>query len=171
MVFPAGSLAAQEHLGIGSTLPSHPVLPTQLFEAIFEFLLFAFMVIFRRKFKYSNAEIYLISYGIFRFILEFWRGDDRGSTGLFFSPSQILSIVLVITGVLIILFKRKVIFKKLYAKLDLWREQVATGYYNKPESPNAVYLNDLDSLYNLYKKGAITEEEYLEKKDNLLNKL
>ena len=51
-------------------------------------------------------------------------------------------------------------FKKLYAKTELWREQVANGVFNKTESPNAVYLQDLDGLFTLYQKGAITKEEY-----------
>ncbi|MBO5712746.1 MAG: prolipoprotein diacylglyceryl transferase [Clostridia bacterium] len=171
VVFPAGSLAAHAHHGNLSTEPSWPVYPTQLYEAVFEFLLFAFMVVFKRKFKCSNAEIYLIAYGTFRFGLEFLRGDDRGSTGLLLSPSQILSVLLVVTGVLIILFKRKVIFKNLNDKLALWREQVATGYLYKVESQSTVYLNDLDKLFTLYKKGAITEEEYLAKKNDILTKL
>ena len=114
VVFPVGSLAYDKYPNTLTHDGSFPVLPTQLFEAIFEFLLFGFMILTKRKFKYNGAEIYLIVYGAFRFILEFWRGDDRGATGLTLSPSQFLSIVLIITGVLIILFKKKVIFKKLY---------------------------------------------------------
>ena len=171
VVFPVGSLAYETYPNTITHDGSFPVLPTQLFEAVFEFLLYAFMLIFRRKFKFNNAEIYLIAYGVFRFGLEFLRGDDRGATGLLLSPSQILSILLVITGVLIILFNRKLIFKKLYLKTELWREQVANGVFNKTESPNAVYLQDLDGLFTLYQKGAITKEEYETKKKEILEKL
>ena len=71
VVYPTGSLAAKQYPNTLTGIGSFPVLPTQLFEAVFEILLFLFMTIFRKKFKYNNAEIYLIAYGIFRFFLEF----------------------------------------------------------------------------------------------------
>ena len=54
--------------------PNHNVLPTQLFEAIFLFILFI-ILFFMKKNQFIT---YLFSYGIFRFILEFFRGDNRG---------------------------------------------------------------------------------------------
>ena len=132
------------------------------------------MMIFRKKFKYNNAEIYLISYGIFRFMLEFLRGDSRGATCFYISPSQFLSIILIITGVLIILFKKRLVFTSLYDKLSLWREQVKNGVYNAPtnvESKNAEIYKEIELLHGLYQKGIITEEEYQTKKAELLNKI
>ena len=46
--------------------------------------------------------VYLIAYGIFRFILEFWRADDRGALIGSISPSQFWSILMVVLGVAII---------------------------------------------------------------------
>ncbi|MCR5185470.1 MAG: prolipoprotein diacylglyceryl transferase [Bacilli bacterium] len=86
---------------------SEKVLPTQLFEAIFELLLFVVMVIMYQKWKKNYLTIYLIAYGVFRFNLEFFRGDDRGMTGIFLSPSQLMSIIIIITGILLIVFKDK----------------------------------------------------------------
>ena len=42
-------------------------------------------------------ELYMLAYGVFRFIIEFFRDDDRGTliSGVF-SPSQIISVLLVI---------------------------------------------------------------------------
>lgn len=88
---------------------SEKVLPTQLFEAIFEFLLGILMIVFNKKIKGQHLTIYLLSYGVFRFILEFYRGDDRGSIKMGISPSQLLDIVIVIIGVILLIryFKTK----------------------------------------------------------------
>ncbi|WP_204701532.1 prolipoprotein diacylglyceryl transferase family protein [Halanaerobacter jeridensis] len=52
--------------------------------------------------------IYLISYSIFRFIIENFRGDNRGVVIkiLNLSPSQVVSIFLLILGVLIFIRAR-----------------------------------------------------------------
>ena len=84
------------------------VYPTQLFEAGFLFILFVVLFFFVRK---NQLRVYLISYGIFRFILEFFRGDSRGATifGVM-SPSQLISVIMVIVGVLLIFFEDKLIY-------------------------------------------------------------
>ncbi|MDE7214453.1 MAG: prolipoprotein diacylglyceryl transferase, partial [Clostridia bacterium] len=47
-----------------------------------------------------NFGVYAIAYGIWRFIIEFFRDDDRGGVvGAALTPSQILSIVMVVLGV------------------------------------------------------------------------
>ena len=50
--------------------------------------------------------IYLISYGVFRFLIEFIRGDERGGTILSMSPAQFISIAVVMIGIILI-FKIK----------------------------------------------------------------
>jgi phosphatidylglycerol:prolipoprotein diacylglycerol transferase len=94
--FPIGSIPFA-HFG---ELKLHAV---QLYEASFLFLLF-FLII--KLFNYYNRlPIYLIAYGIFRFFIEFLRGDDRGN--LFsikvLSPSQIISLMLILLGILLII--------------------------------------------------------------------
>jgi phosphatidylglycerol:prolipoprotein diacylglycerol transferase len=76
------------------------VVPTQLFEALFLFALFAvcFYLVMKKDFKY-NFTVYLICYGIWRFIIEFFRADNRGSFVEGVSPSQFWSIVMVVAGV------------------------------------------------------------------------
>lgn len=76
---------------------NHKVLPTQLFEAIFLFVLF-FVLFFIKK---NQFKIYLVSYGTYRFILEFFRGDDRGSLFGTLSPSQFICIIMVIGGIIL----------------------------------------------------------------------
>lgn len=77
------------------------VLPTQLFESIFDLILFTVMAVFRKKIKYHNFEIYFMAYGTFRFFIEFLRGDDRGATNSILSPAQLLSIAIIVAGIII----------------------------------------------------------------------
>lgn len=77
------------------------VLPTQLFEMSFLILLAVAMCILYFKFRlYYNFGVYAIAYGVWRFIIEFYRGDVRGEfIGNALSPSQIWSIVMVAVGI------------------------------------------------------------------------
>jgi phosphatidylglycerol:prolipoprotein diacylglycerol transferase len=88
---------------------NHNVFPTQLYEAIFLIILAS--ILFLLAYKYKNKYtfvIYLTSYGIFRFLIEFIRGDDRGAFFLSLSPSQVFSIISIIIGITIgIYFKLK----------------------------------------------------------------
>lgn len=166
VVFPEGSLAALQYPAENGA--SLPVFPTQLFEAVFELVLFAVMVAGYKKFKKYNVEIYLIAYGIFRFLIEFLRGDDRGSTGFFLSPAQFICILILIAAVLLILFRRGIIFKKLYAKCAVWKEEAKSASTHKK---GEVSLDTLKELHEMMEKGIITEEEYNEKKKDILNRL
>lgn len=87
---------------LGVTFPGHssPVHPTQLYEAAFLFILFgvcAYLVM-KKNFRY-NMCIYLAAYGVFRFCLEFVRGDHRGEFLFGITPSQFWSIVMVFASV------------------------------------------------------------------------
>lgn len=74
--------------------------PTQLFEMSFLFLLAGVMAFLYFKYKFNyNFGVYAISYGIWRFILEFFRDDDRGALILGLQPSQFWSIFMVLAGV------------------------------------------------------------------------
>ena len=88
-------------------------IPTQLIEAIYLFLLFTLLqyILIKRNNRKTPA-IYMIMYGIFRFFIEFLRDDNRGSLGSsILSPSQLISIVLVVAGtILLVLYYTK--FKK-----------------------------------------------------------
>lgn len=70
----------------------HKVLPTQLFEAAGLFVL-ALVLHFVKRRKFA---IYSVAYPIFRFCLEFLRGDNRGDYLGFLSPSQLISIILLV---------------------------------------------------------------------------
>ncbi|MBR2337037.1 MAG: prolipoprotein diacylglyceryl transferase [Clostridia bacterium] len=87
-------------LGVRFPFLTHKVHPTQLYEAAFLFALFAVMLILylKKGFKH-NLSLYLLAYGIFRFLIEFVRGDERGSFIPGISPSQFWSILMVVASV------------------------------------------------------------------------
>lgn len=98
----------------GITFPghTHAVIPTQLFEMAFLFVLAAILLVFAIKnVTIYNFVIYMVSYGAFRFMLEFIRGDERGELpGL--SPSQYWCILLVLGSIGIFVLFKNVIYKK-----------------------------------------------------------
>ncbi|MBQ9481988.1 MAG: prolipoprotein diacylglyceryl transferase [Clostridia bacterium] len=80
--------------------------PTQLFEAAFLFILAIALIICVLRDKRFNAILYFGGYGVFRFLLEFIRGDDRGSIGSsVLAPSQVLSIVCMVIALLCVAYK------------------------------------------------------------------
>lgn len=93
----------QSFLGVNFPGVGH-VHPTQLYEAAL--LLAIFLACY--KFKKYTLYIYPIAYGIGRYIIEFFRGDERGAF-LFgvISPSQFWSILMVITGIVLIILLNK----------------------------------------------------------------
>lgn len=103
-----------EYLGIEPTAggmfmhpfyePSGYYVPTQLYEALFLFALFGILSLL--FFKKSNIimQLYLIFYGIWRIIIEFFRADSRGAIVLGLAPSQWQSFVFILLGICLILF-------------------------------------------------------------------
>ncbi len=77
------------------------VVPLQLFEMSFLIVLAVVMAVlyFKVKFNY-NFGLYAVAYGVWRFCIEFARGDERGQfIGTALSPSQFWSIIMIIVGV------------------------------------------------------------------------
>ena len=101
----------------------HKVHATQLYEAIFLFALFTlcYLLYWKKNFKH-NLSLYLVAYGIFRFLIEFLRGDDRGQLLGVISPSQFWSILMVVAGVGVY-FLLEWLFKKREAELALAAEE------------------------------------------------
>ena len=92
MAFPSG----------GATLRH----PSQLYEALLEGLvLFVLLWLYARKFRYRGqvASVFLIGYGAFRFIGEFWREPDGhlGLLSLGMSMGQWLSAPMVAAGAIL----------------------------------------------------------------------
>src|SRR5476649_1991642 len=73
-----------------------PLYPTQIFEAGAEALILIVLLWTERKgrpFAGRTFWFYMLLYAVSRFIIEFFRGDERGTVGIF-STSQFISIVL-----------------------------------------------------------------------------
>ena len=73
---------------------THKVIPTQLIEMGFLLILAGILIYF--AFKHDSKWtllVYLLSYSVFRFCIEFVRGDERGQLS-FLSPSQWWSIII-----------------------------------------------------------------------------
>jgi phosphatidylglycerol---prolipoprotein diacylglyceryl transferase len=84
---------ALENVGTPLNVPLHP---TQLYEAGAEFLILMILLFTERKgrpFAGRTFWIYMLLYAISRFIIEFFRGDERGNVGMF-STSQFISLLL-----------------------------------------------------------------------------
>ena len=56
------------------------------------------LLYFKFKFNY-NFTVYAVSYGIWRFIIEYFRDYDRGAQILGLQPSQFWSILMVLAGI------------------------------------------------------------------------
>jgi len=97
ILFPLGSPAS---LKFGLNIPVHP---TQIYSSIFLFMLFFILIIYIRV-NYRLC-FYLLAYGIFRFFIEYLRGDYRGElSGLdYISPAQIFSIAFVLIAIILYL--------------------------------------------------------------------
>lgn len=76
------------------------IIPTQLISAGFLFFLFI-VLYFLSKNKSFHGQLlitYMFYYGIFRFIIEFYRGDLRG-TIFFLSTSQFIALCFILTSI------------------------------------------------------------------------
>ena len=84
------------------------VVPLQLFEAIFLFVLFAFLFLRAFRGKSYCLPIYMFAYGIWRFLIEYARDDYRGTTFIsFLTPSQLTALLMIAGALLIFVFQRK----------------------------------------------------------------
>lgn len=104
VTFPAGSPSWFDH---GQKLVS--VLPTQLFESVALFVLFAALLFIYRKGRTGfSTGVYLMGYAVIRFGIEYLRGDPRAVVGPF-SISQTISIVMFALGLAVFTLKRNLI--------------------------------------------------------------
>ncbi|MBQ2715039.1 MAG: prolipoprotein diacylglyceryl transferase [Clostridia bacterium] len=107
-------------LGIFTPAIGKTVVPTNLYEAIFLFILFGVLTfLYLKKSGKFNLDIYLIAYGVFRFLIEYLRGDYRGDFVPGLSPSQFWSILMIVAGIVLILLKT--VYPKYFkAKVEAW---------------------------------------------------
>lgn len=101
VTFPEGSFAPA---GV-------PLIPTQLLSSAGDFAITGILLLYSRhsKQKGNTGALYLLLYGIGRFLVEFLRSDDRGTVGIL-STSQFISIGIVLLAIL--MFWRNSVRKK-----------------------------------------------------------
>ena len=127
MTFPEGSYAPA---GVG-------LYPTQLLSTIFNFINFAILLVAAKKFKTKGRTfaLYLINYGVGRFLIEFIRDDYRGEIG-FLSTSQFISVIAVAVGIILMIFAGK-IYEKFAPK-----EETDKAPVNEPETAEESEASD-----------------------------
>lgn len=120
---------------IGGVNTGVKVVPTQLFECIFLFVLTAVMIVLYFKFNFNcNFGLYAIAYGIWRFLIEFARDDHRGDFVAGISPSQFWSILLVVLGIAYF-FAYKYLFKRFMKHPELQPSLRNKGGEKAEETP------------------------------------
>jgi phosphatidylglycerol---prolipoprotein diacylglyceryl transferase len=97
---------AAEQVGTPLNIPLHAA---QLYESLPMILVFAVLVYSynRRRFVGQQLSLYLLLYSVLRFVVEFFRGDPRGSVGVL-STSQVISIGAFVAAIVIYLLRRGV---------------------------------------------------------------
>ena len=99
---------AAENVGTPLGIPLHP---TQLYDAGAELIILGVLLFTERKgrpFAGRTFWLYMLLYGISRFIIEFYRGDpNRGTVMAGLSTSQFVSLLLVPGSLLMLAYLRK----------------------------------------------------------------
>lgn len=98
VVFPEGSFAPA---GVS-------LIPTQLLSSAGNFAIMAVLLLFSGKAKYTGdvGALYLMLYGIGRFLVEFLRTNEQGGIGIF-TTAQLISLVFIAASILLFLRNRK----------------------------------------------------------------
>ena len=87
--------------------------PIQLYEAIFLFAMFAFFIFRLIKGKGYGLPLYMAIYGVWRFAIEYFRADHRGTTVVdFLSPSQFIAVLMVVGAIALYFGQRFYITRK-----------------------------------------------------------
>ena len=83
-----------------------PLHPTQLYEAGAELLILVFLLTTERKgrpFAGRTFWLYMLLYAVSRYIIEIFRGDERGTVGIF-STSQFISLILAPLAIVMLIY-------------------------------------------------------------------
>src|SRR5438093_11824908 len=98
---------AASNVGTPLGVPLHP---TQLYEAGAELLILIILLVTERKgrpFPGRTFWLYMLLYAVSRFIIEFFRGDDRGTVWMF-STSQFISILLAPLAIVMLVYLARI---------------------------------------------------------------
>jgi phosphatidylglycerol:prolipoprotein diacylglycerol transferase len=97
---------AQQNVGTPLNIPLHP---TQLYEAGAELLILILLLATERRgrpFAGRTFWSYMLLYGVSRFVIEFFRGDSRGTIGMF-STSQFVSLLIIPLAIAMLVYLRR----------------------------------------------------------------
>ena len=84
----------------------YKVVPVQLFEALFLFVLAALSLVTFKKGRRYQLPIYMNVYACWRFVAEILRNDYRGATIVdFLTPSQFISVLLLAGGLVLLILE------------------------------------------------------------------
>ncbi len=84
--------------------------PTQLYESFLSLGVFFFLLWFRHRQRFPGQILgtYLLLAGVVRFVVEFWRGDERGPVLLLGMPStQVIALSLALGAALFLLWRSR----------------------------------------------------------------
>lgn len=99
--------------GVDGTLPVHP---TFLYESMLNLLVFTFLIFFRKRSKHGGQvfALYIMSYSVVRFMMEFLRTDvfDWGV----FRANQVFALLMFVAGLLLFILRRKAPSAYIYQK-------------------------------------------------------
>jgi phosphatidylglycerol:prolipoprotein diacylglycerol transferase len=106
LVFPGNSPASESQFKAGDLTSMHqhslPVHPTQIYESAASLAIAAFCLLYVHPRKRYDGQVFLAFVALYagaRFVLEFWRSDDRGGV-LGLSTSQLIGLGLVVAAVI-----------------------------------------------------------------------
>ncbi|NQU11876.1 prolipoprotein diacylglyceryl transferase [bacterium] len=87
---------------------SYPVHPTQLYEAAGNLLLFAGLTLWYRQKRFDGqiAWLYVLGYGVIRFVVEFFRGDYAERWLGLFSASHLIAAIAAVAAVAVLLRRK-----------------------------------------------------------------
>ena len=83
--------------------------PTQIMEAVGNLIIF---FVLHKLYKKSHKNgyiflLYLVLYSVLRFLIEFLRGDDRGTFFLGLSPAQNISLVIFVIAIILLISSKE----------------------------------------------------------------
>lgn len=116
--FLAGCCYGMEYNGIGSIMfhdsyiaPNNiPLFPSQLISSAFDFVMGIILIVLYFKIKTkrgTTTSLYIILYGIGRFIIEFFRGDIERGFVFGITTSQLISIFAILLWIVINMYLNK----------------------------------------------------------------
>jgi phosphatidylglycerol:prolipoprotein diacylglycerol transferase len=94
---------ARDNVGTPLGVPLHP---TQLYEAGAELLILVFLLTTERRgrpFAGRTFWLYMLLYALSRYVIEIFRGDERGTVGIF-STSQFISVILAPLAIVMLIY-------------------------------------------------------------------